>query len=644
MQPIDFNRSMDTTFPVEIQYFVRFITEAKALMDTADDDWSKSQFDVYYPQDQQTAQNDQMLSSAMKPLSIKDASFEDKTHIDILKRSVDRDNNLKSAEQYEFLAALTTAGVNDVFDMERYEVLGDAFLKFSVSLYLANKYTHWNEGFLTIVKGRIVSNRNLLYCLMETDISKRICAAPFKPNTSWLPPLCSLPANLLELLQNNLPATHTLTPIDFYDLQLTDNEMTTGMCHPVKLEPFIKKCNKNSELTTAVGNNLNLDNDMNVYMYKDVIRDKVIADALEAILGVCVKNYGIHRSFRMLEFFNICPAEKEGQLKNLLDLKLSSAQLRTSITAKEVNAFLINPHLLERNLCYTFKDRAFLLQALTHPSYPTNRLTGCYQELEFIGDAILDMLITCYIFERFQHMAPGKITDLRSALVNNVTLGCICVRRKIHLFMLYENATLSEAIKTFAEFQATQDHCVTDQVRILTEEGSLEMGKSFRSERGVIQKDDDSDDNEDDSEMLNNDDSGYSAWPKEKKNMKAHNMAAKIDVPKALGDVVEALIGAIYLDCRDLNKTWQVIYKLFEHELNEFPRNIPIDPVRQLGEVKHANAKYSAPMVDNEICMVKCLFNCLDETYTTNGFGSNAINAKKAAAKQALQILAKHSN
>lgn len=44
---------------------------------------------------------------------------------------------------------------------------------------------------------------------------------------------------------------------------------------------------------------------------------------------------------------------------------------------------------LERSIGYKFRDRSYLLQAFTHASYQPNRLTDCYQRLEFLGDAVL---------------------------------------------------------------------------------------------------------------------------------------------------------------------------------------------------------------------------------------------------------------
>lgn len=48
-----------------------------------------------------------------------------------------------------------------------------------------------------------------------------------------------------------------------------------------------------------------------------------------------------------------------------------------------------NYHSLEKLLSYEFKDKAYIVQALSHPSYIKNNMTDCYQTLEFIGDAAL---------------------------------------------------------------------------------------------------------------------------------------------------------------------------------------------------------------------------------------------------------------
>ena len=55
-----------------------------------------------------------------------------------------------------------------------------------------------------------------------------------------------------------------------------------------------------------------------------------------------------------------------------------------------------------------------MLQAFTHASYYPNRLTDCYQRLEFLGDAVLDYLITRHLHEDDRKHSPG--IDGRSML------------------------------------------------------------------------------------------------------------------------------------------------------------------------------------------------------------------------------------
>jgi endoribonuclease Dicer len=60
----------------------------------------------------------------------------------------------------------------------------------------------------------------------------------------------------------------------------------------------------------------------------------------------------------------------------------------------ELNRLLDGYEVFERRISYKFRDRSYLLQSLTHASYSPNRLTDCYQRLEFLGDAVLGNTFT----------------------------------------------------------------------------------------------------------------------------------------------------------------------------------------------------------------------------------------------------------
>ncbi len=93
----------------------------------------------------------------------------------------------------------------------------------------------------------------------------------------------------------------------------------------------------------------------------------------------------------------------------------------------------------EKILGVTFKDRAILTQALTHRSYLNeNPATpgGHNERLEFLGDAVLELVITEYIYEKFPEKPEGELTALRASLVNSNMLGAVASELDFNNFLL----------------------------------------------------------------------------------------------------------------------------------------------------------------------------------------------------------------
>jgi ribonuclease-3 len=79
---------------------------------------------------------------------------------------------------------------------------------------------------------------------------------------------------------------------------------------------------------------------------------------------------------------------------------------------------------LEERIGYKFRNPLLLAEALTHPSvgHELQRKHFDNQRLEFLGDAILQLVITEYLFRNFDAEAEGQLTKLRSRLVSRDTL------------------------------------------------------------------------------------------------------------------------------------------------------------------------------------------------------------------------------
>jgi ribonuclease-3 len=72
-------------------------------------------------------------------------------------------------------------------------------------------------------------------------------------------------------------------------------------------------------------------------------------------------------------------------------------------------------------LGYTFRDPALALRALTHRS----RSADHNERLEFLGDSVLNLVISTELFERYRELAEGELTRLRASLVNKPALAAL---------------------------------------------------------------------------------------------------------------------------------------------------------------------------------------------------------------------------
>ena len=91
-----------------------------------------------------------------------------------------------------------------------------------------------------------------------------------------------------------------------------------------------------------------------------------------------------------------------------------------------------------------------------------------YSRLEFLGDAILDYVITRHLFEDIKKHSPGILTDLRSALVNNNIFAALAVKWEFHKYFKAVSPQLFEVIDKFVNWQKEQ----SDQI-LLEEEVNI---------------------------------------------------------------------------------------------------------------------------------------------------------------------------
>ena len=91
-----------------------------------------------------------------------------------------------------------------------------------------------------------------------------------------------------------------------------------------------------------------------------------------------------------------------------------------------------NIELFEQKINYEFKNKEYILEALTHSSYSNENKNYPFNErLEFLGDSVLSIVISDYLFKKETKLPEGELTKIRANIVCEESLSE--VSKNIHL-------------------------------------------------------------------------------------------------------------------------------------------------------------------------------------------------------------------
>ncbi|XP_039031430.1 ribonuclease 3-like protein 3 [Hibiscus syriacus] len=172
---------------------------------------------------------------------------------------------------------------------------------------------------------------------------------------------------------------------------------------------------------------------------------------------------------------------------------------------------------VEQILSYEFRNKGLLEGAFTHASLG---LTISNEQLEYVGDSVLNLLFTKQQFFEYPDLSPGTLTRLRAANVDTEKLARVAVKHGLYRYLRHKKPLLEEQIRQFSE----------------------EIQRYPLHSNGLV------------------------------------------DVPKALADVVESAIGAVFIDTNfSIDAVWKVFKDLLEPIIRQ--DTLKMHPVTQLCEV-----------------------------------------------------------
>jgi len=144
---------------------------------------------------------------------------------------------------------------------------------------------------------------------------------------------------------------------------------------------------------------------------------------------------------------------------------------------------MIELSLLEDRLGVKFKNQELLRQALVHRSY-LNEHSDFHldqnERLEFLGDAVLELIVTEYLFKNFPKKPEGELTNWRASLVNAVMLSKIAAELKLE-----ENLYLSRGEAKDKDSKARQ-FILADAVEAVI--GAIYLDSGEEAAKQVIYK------------------------------------------------------------------------------------------------------------------------------------------------------------
>ncbi|KAJ5667706.1 uncharacterized protein N7477_006276 [Penicillium maclennaniae] len=258
--------------------------------------------------------------------------------------------------------------------------------------------------------------------------------------------------------------------------------------------------------------------------YEPIKRDlamKVLADVVEALIGAAYLDGGMHRAQTCLHRF----LPDITHFTSDVSFVIGPSDRRTSN--------LVDSHRLAPLLGYNFKDASLLTEALTHASCQYDTTTQSYQRLEFLGDAILDMIVASVLAAHPEKLSQGTMTLIKHAVVNANLLAFLCM----DLAAPEDSTDLAQTSDGSAKFT--------------TRHNEIHLWRFLRTHGGVVQP------------LLDSSIKRYQALRDQIRDALTHDshypweLFASLRADKFVSDIVESTLGAIFIDSQgNLNQCY----------------------------------------------------------------------------------------
>ncbi|KAL9044784.1 MAG: hypothetical protein Q9214_002103 [Letrouitia sp. 1 TL-2023] len=338
---------------------------------------------------------------------------------------------------------------------------------------------------------------------------------------------------------------------------------------------------------------------------------KTLADVVEALIGGSMLDGGYEKALSCLRIFlpNV-PWSSVAQMQHVLN---SSYRFSLSFP----------PHFshLETLIGYSFNLKALPIEALTHSSYLGPNTSSSYERLEFLGDAVLDSIVVSTAYAHEPPIPTPILHLIRTTVVNGHFLAFLCllhstsvtridmitsnidnsvtpieIQKPLHIwmFMRYLSPAIRQAQKAcLARFESLRERVVE----------CLAHGNSV-------------------------------PWA----------LLARLDAPKFFSDIIEALLGAIFVDSHGSMGACEAF--LEQLGVMGYLRRVMsgtvglYHPKEELGQLAGTEqVRYESSTDESDRAKLVCVVWVGEREVARVGDGSNRIEAETRAAEEAIRVL-----
>ncbi|KAI7469452.1 P-loop containing nucleoside triphosphate hydrolase protein [Hortaea werneckii] len=259
------------------------------------------------------------------------------------------------------------------------------------------------------------------------------------------------------------------------------------------------------------------------------VSSKVVADVVEALIGVAMVDGGLKKAYKCIQ--TLLPDETwydEDVIFNTLTPSSTHPGNRTSLDT------------LEHLIGHQFKHKALLVEAITHASLPFQQNGGMsYERLEFLGDAVLDLILVPKLFAHPRKFRHWQLHSTHEALVNGLFLGFCCMSYSVEQDQYRVTSPAEQR-----QQEAGLEICSSTR-KIYLHDFLRAGGEVMRAMRHAFQTY---------QQLHCTIDSAFTETQREEEGDQGeereypwtHLLALK--PPKFLSDIIESLLGALYLD------------------------------------------------------------------------------------------------